>query len=157
MSKSFNQKCHLKIHNKIHTVELPFTCEICQKSFPHNDTLKSHNRIHAAEYTKQQVARNFGKRAEFQCKKCQKSFRYHQRLKTHKGCTPTKLNTEQLENTKEQFLCNICDQVFITENHLKKHNKMHGGAENLFSCDLCTFSSDQPVSLEAHLLVRHGL
>ena len=70
-----------------------------------------------------------------------------------------KLNTGeiQLHDTEDQFLCNICDTAFHTDTHLKKHKKMHIATEKQFRCDLCTFSVDQPVSLEAHLLVRHGL
>ena len=154
---------YLKKHNRIHTGE-QYKCEKCDYSTTENYNLKRHrnvHRIHTGE--------------KYKCEKCDYSTTENYNLKRHRNVHtiwPPNLkrhkhihslakskqdNDQELKNTKEVFLCKICDLTFLTNMNLKKHNMKHSTNDQHYSCHLCTFSAEQSVNLEAHLLVRHAL
>jgi KRAB domain-containing zinc finger protein len=45
-SNAFLKREHLVIHQRLHTGEQPFICNICSKSFPRKGSLLKHLRLH---------------------------------------------------------------------------------------------------------------
>ena len=49
VTKKFAQKQHMKIHEKIHKDEIPYSCQNCDKTFTQNAHMKLNERTHSCE------------------------------------------------------------------------------------------------------------
>jgi hypothetical protein len=48
-NKAFRHQCNLRRHQRIHSGEHPYTCDVCKKAFRHQCNLRRHQRIHSGE------------------------------------------------------------------------------------------------------------
>ena len=131
-----------------------FSCEVCGKKSKKRSNLERHMRVHD------------GKRP-YDCKKCYKSFKYPSNLKDH---------MISRHSGDKQFSCEKCLKLFRRKSSLKEHLRWRRcskegnekprttGSEEAkkkvvpqYKCDLCNFTMDRQVNLEAHMLVRHSI
>ncbi|MEQ2184605.1 hypothetical protein GOODEAATRI_009775 [Goodea atripinnis] len=87
----------LRKHEKLHSAERPFACEICSKAFTTHAHLKGFK--------------------PYRCDVCGKSFIRAPDLKKH----------ERVHSNERPFACQMCDKAFKHKSHLKDHERRHRG------------------------------
>ncbi|XP_077321924.1 uncharacterized protein LOC143955687 isoform X2 [Lithobates pipiens] len=107
--KSYSQKRHLLTHQRIHTGELPFKCPECGKRFNEKRYLVNHQRNH------------IGLRP-FSCSQCGKSFTWKESLIRHK----------KFHNGVRPHSCPVCGKGFTQRGDLLRHQRTH--VDKFFSC-----------------------
>ncbi|XP_060078332.1 zinc finger protein 271-like [Ylistrum balloti] len=127
--KSFNYKNGLIRHLRLtHGKEKPFECNICHRRFGYKNILMEHQNIH------------FGIKP-YACNLCDKRFAARSNLVQHKLVH------------RKPFSCTICTKRFDKPEQLQRHLLGHPGG--VLSCNLCSFSTTNQLSLNDHIQKNH--
>ena len=138
-----------RIHEKIITADLSFSCNSCDLTFISNDVLTYHkSRSHTEIKARTEQCSHCPEAFKYHntlrkhslsvhktrllskvlnCKLCEKPIRGRKNLKVHTKnmhTSPEEVNALTLDKIKEEdlkFLCKYCDKKFLTEDVLKHH------------------------------------
>ena len=118
-------------HERTHTGETPFVCQICNHGFKQASGLLTHTKTH--ENVK-----------DFNCEFCSKSFVSEKAL----------LNHETVHSSEKHHKCSECKRVFAREANLASHMKTHEATDvnetKLYTCGICKKDFEAEVLLLAH-------
>ncbi|XP_064632994.1 zinc finger protein 880-like [Lineus longissimus] len=131
--ESFELRCHLVWHNRLHHAKKSFFCDQCAKTFSRGHLLLEHKRIHEGN-------------GQFVCPECNKAFTNNWHLQHHK-----------LSHSDERpFECDECSLTFKCKFTLKTHKAIHSGASRPFQCELCGRKFLRLGHLQEHQRVHTG-
>uniref|UniRef100_A0A3P9H2P7 Zinc finger and BTB domain containing 48 n=1 Tax=Oryzias latipes TaxID=8090 RepID=A0A3P9H2P7_ORYLA len=172
--KSFKSKYYLKVHNRRHTGEKPFTCQKCDKKYLRKESLFLHETrgcpIEQVREAKSLVCLTLN------CLTCHEQFMYKNSLTMHmmkvhghpkphacSQCPKTFLTRTVLrvhEATKHRgekpFVCEECGHRASSRNGLQMHIKAIHRNERPFVCNLCGHAFSQKNNLNMHLRIHSG-
>ncbi len=103
---SFDQ--HINHHQKFHSGENRYQCEVCGKGCVSTSKLREHKRVHTVE-------------KPFQCTYCKKTFTREASLLSH----------ERVHTREKPFKCTHCKKAFARQTSLLSHVCVHTGEKPL--------------------------
>lgn len=124
--KNFGKKTHLVAHLRVHSGERPFACEECGRRFSQGSHLAAHRRDHAPE-------------RPFVCPDCGKAFRHKPYLAAHR----------RIHTGEKPYVCPECGKAFSQKSNLVSHRRIHTG-ERPYACPDCDRSFSQKSNLITH-------
>ncbi|CAG2110913.1 unnamed protein product [Medioppia subpectinata] len=130
--KQFAENEKLLAHIRVrHTMERPFGCDVCHKTYPTERCLRAHQKMHSEGFKRfprtPKKKYNYIREKAFVChySGCDKRFREREYLLAHIRITHTK---------ERPFGCDVCHKTFPTQSRLKTHQRLHTDTAKPFVC-----------------------
>jgi len=164
--KEYKKRHHLKEHERKHTGDMKYACEVCGKRF----YIQAHMKRHLYSHTgiKPHVCRwkcgaifaSYGGRMKHErinhyeenplqseCDICGRPFKNQQQLSKHRM---THLNPEE----RKDYRCSYCHIMFDTIKLRERHEERHKDGE-VFSCETCGKVFKNEKNLSHHIKTHH--
>ena len=132
--KSYTAHHHWKIHEKMHTEGLPYSCKNCDFTSRTRQSLKIH-----------ELAKHDNREKQFSCRFCPKLFLKFKSVKPH----------EKTHSGIRPYPCSYCEKRFTQLHRVKEHERIHTG-EKPFSCKSCDYKSRAASTLRIHKILKHS-
>ncbi|XP_070203694.1 uncharacterized protein [Littorina saxatilis] len=138
--KIFESSKKLRKHEKTHSSEKPFACDICNKAFRKPCFLRRHKERHLGLHKVQcevcgrklssasmvpHMRIHTGEKP-YKCDFCGRDFSFVSALKLHR----------RLHTGEKPFMCDICGKSFLSGPKMRCHRNKHTG-EKPYVCDVC--------------------
>uniref|UniRef100_A0A669BKA4 C2H2-type domain-containing protein n=1 Tax=Oreochromis niloticus TaxID=8128 RepID=A0A669BKA4_ORENI len=133
--KSFPRSGNIETHMRSHTGIKPYHCSVCGKSFPRSGALRRHKRIHSGE-------------RPYICEFCGKTFIDNGALTLH-------IRNHTRDKPSNRISCETCGKSLASIHVLEVHRRIHTG-EKPFQCCICGKAFRQVGGLNAHKLTHTG-
>ena len=133
--KTFSEKSRLLIHNRVHSGDRPYECDLCEFSCAQKDNLRIHKEF------KHPMSGSLEKK--FNCKICSAKFLTQGNLKRH----------IRTHSDLKPYVCETCGKSFKDPGTLKQHTYKHGS--QTFVCKFCSQKFDSPLYLSRHMKRVH--
>lgn len=137
--KVFYNEQNLKIHERIHTGDKPYKCDMCEKSFTQSSSLSTHKKgVHCSE-----------SEPRISCDICKRTYKTTNSLRTH-------IYLDHKIKDKVSLECSACSKTFSTSQNLLRHMREVHEKVKLVSCEICHKHFSNKWVLTQHMAVHTG-
>jgi len=137
--KVFYNEQNLKIHERIHTGDKPYKCDMCDKSFTQSSSLSTHKKgVHCSE-----------SEPRISCDICKRTYKTTNSLRTH-------IYLDHKIKDKASLECSACSKTFSTSQNLLRHMREVHEKVKLVSCEICHKNFSNKWVLTQHMAVHTG-